>query len=191
MQQIISLMRDRRRWTAITAVVMSLGVAWTAASRIPEAEKSSGEITSPQEGFLAPDFRLETIDGSAVTLSTLRGRIVVINLWASWCPPCRAEMPAFQAVYEDYNTQGLVVLGVNMTYQDSAVDASSFASELGLTFPIVLDPGGEAAAAYQMRALPTTFFIDERGIIRQVLVGGLLNEATIRSIVKDLLEESS
>ncbi len=191
MQRMISLIRDRKRWMAITVLVMSLSIAWAAASRIPDAEMPGEEIASPQEGFLAPDFRLETIDDGAVTLSALRGRIVVVNLWASWCPPCRAEMPALQAVYEDFGAQGLVVLGVNMTYQDSEAEASSFAAKLDLTFPIALDHSGEIAEAYHMRALPTTFFIDERGIIRQVLVGGPLNEATIRSIVRDLLEESS
>ncbi len=191
MQRMISWFRDRKRWMAVTAVVMSLGIAWAAASRIPDAEMSSGEITSPHVGFLAPDFRLETIDGGAVTLSALRGRVVVVNLWASWCPPCRAEMPAFQAVNEDFGSQGLVVLAVNMTYQDSAAEASSFAAELGLTFPIGLDHSGEIAESYRMRALPTTFFIDAEGIIRQVLVGGPLNEATLRSIVRDMFEDSS
>lgn len=191
MQRMISLMGDRVRWAAITAVVMSLGIAWTVASKIPEAEMSGGEIASPQAGFLAPDFSLETIDGGEITLSALRGRIVVVNLWASWCPPCRAEMPAFQAVYEDFGAQDLVVLAVNMTFQDSEAEASSFAAELGLTFPIALDHSGEIAESYRMRALPTTFFIDAEGIIRQVLVGGSLNEATIRSIVRDLIEESS
>jgi cytochrome c biogenesis protein CcmG, thiol:disulfide interchange protein DsbE len=190
MQRMISWFRDRKRWVAATVVLMSLGIAWAAASRIPDAEIPGEEIASPQEGFLAPDFRLETIDDGAVTLSTLRGRVVVVNLWASWCPPCRAEMPALQAVYEDFEAQGLAVLGVNMTYQDSEAEAASFAAKLGLTFPIALDYSGEIAGSYRMRALPTTFFIDERGIIRQVLVGGPLNEATIRSVVKDMLEES-
>jgi len=191
MQRMISLIRDRKSWMAITAVVISLGIAWTAASRILDAEMSSEKIASPQVGFLAPDFHLDTIDAGTVTLSALRGRIVVVNLWASWCPPCRAEMPTFQAVYEDFGEQGLVVLAVNMTYQDSAAEALSFAAKLGLTFPIALDRNGEIAESYRMRALPTTFFIDERGIIRRVLVGGPLNEATIRSIVKDLIEDSS
>ena len=100
-------------------------------------------------------------------------------------------MPALQMAHEDLAAQGLVVLGVNMTYQDSHAEASSFAGEMGLTFPIAFDRNGEAARLYRMRALPTTYFVDPQGIIREVIVGGSLIEATIRSIVMDLLEESS
>jgi peroxiredoxin len=170
---------------------MLMGVAWTTASTIPAAEISSGVISSPQKGFLAPDFSLDTLEGGVITLSELRGQIVVVNLWASWCPPCRAEMPALQMAYEDFTAQGLVVLGVNMTHQDSQVEATSFANETELTFPIAFDYDGEVARLYRMYALPTTYFIDPEGIIREVIVGGSLNEATIRSVVTDLLEESS
>jgi cytochrome c biogenesis protein CcmG/thiol:disulfide interchange protein DsbE len=190
MQRTVSFVQDRNRWTAFTALVMLLGVAWTAASMIPEAEISRGDIVSPQVGFLAPDFDLDSLDGAAVSLSALRGRVIVINLWASWCPPCRAEMPALQAVYADLAARGLVVLGVNMTYQDSAAEAISFATDLGLTFPIAFDRSGEVARSYSMRALPSTYFVDPRGVIQQVIVGGPLNEATLRSIVMDLLEEA-
>lgn len=190
MQRTILFVQDRNRWTAFTTLVMLLGVAWTAASRIPETEISRSDVASPQVGFLAPDFDLDTLDDTAVSLSALRGRVVVVNLWASWCPPCRAEMPALQAVYEEFAAQGLVVLGVNMTYQDSAVEASSFAAELGLSFPIAFDYSGEVARSYGMRALPSTYFVDSRGVIQQVIIGGPLNEAVLRSIVTDLLEEA-
>jgi len=190
MQRIVPFMRDRKRWTAFTALVMLLGVAWTGASMVSDAEISSAGIASPQEGFLAPDFELDTLDGAAVSLAALRGRVVVVNLWASWCPPCRAEMPALQALYEEFAAQDLVVLGVNMTYQDSAAEAIAFADELGLTFPISFDRNGEVARSYGMRALPSTYFVDPGGIIRRVIIGGPLNEATLRSIVMDLLEEA-
>ncbi len=190
MQRTILFVQDRNRWTAFTTLVILLGVAWTAASRIPETEISRSDVASPQVGFLAPDFDLDTLDDTAVSLSALRGRVVVVNLWASWCPPCRAEMPALQAVYEEFAAQGLVVLGVNMTYQDSAVEASSFAAELGLSFPIAFDYSGEVARSYGMRALPSTYFVDSRGVIQQVIIGGPLNEAVLRSIVTDLLEEA-
>ncbi len=190
LQRIMPLMRDRKRWAAFTAFIMLLGTAWTAASVIPGADVSSAEIASPQEGFLAPDFTLDTLDGGAVTLSAFRGQVVVVNLWASWCPPCRAEMPAFQALYEDFAAQGLVVLGVNTTFQDSEAQAIFFATTFGLTFPIAFDRSGEVARAYGMRALPSTFFVDAQGVIRQVTIGGPLNEATLRSMVRDLLEEA-
>jgi peroxiredoxin len=189
-QRLIQVIGNRIYGLVIISVVTLLGAVWTAASTIPAEETSSGMISSPQKGFLAPDFNLESLDGDEVLLSELRGRVVVVNLWASWCSPCRAEMPVLQIAHEEFEAQGLTVLGVNMTYQDSFTEASSFASEVGLTFPILFDYSGEVARLYRIRALPTTYFIDREGVVREVIVGGSLNEATIRSVVTDLLEGS-
>ena len=122
-------------------------------------------------------------------LSDLRGRVVVLNIWASWCPPCRAEMPALQVLHEQRAGQGVVVLGINSTVQDSEQAARDFAAEYGLTFPIALDRDGEATRLYQVRALPSTFFIDRQGIIRRVVVGGPLNPSVLETTVLDLLGE--
>jgi len=124
-----------------------------------------------------------------VRLSDLRGRVVVLNIWASWCPPCRAEMPALQVLHEQRAGQGVVVLGINSTVQDSEQAARDFAAEYGLTFPIALDRDGEATRLYQVRALPSTFFIDRQGIIRRVVVGGPLNPSVLETTVLDLLGE--
>jgi len=124
---------------------------------------TQGVIPAPQKGFLAPDFTLETGDGETVRLSELRGRPVVVNFWTSWCPPCREEMPALQRVFRDYQERDMVILGLNSTVQDERGEALAFAIEQGLTFPILLDESGEATRLYQVRALPTTFFIDAQG----------------------------
>jgi thiol-disulfide isomerase/thioredoxin len=172
-------------------VVLSLGAGWTLLSRLPPAAANAAElIATPREGFSAPDFTLELLGGGDITLSALRGKPVVVNLWASWCPPCRAEMPAIQKVYQDYQGLGLVVLGVNTTNQDNEADAAAFVQEYGLTFPIPLDRDGSVSARYELRGLPTTFFIDRKGIIRSVVVGGPMSEAVIRSKVEDLLKET-
>jgi cytochrome c biogenesis protein CcmG/thiol:disulfide interchange protein DsbE len=124
-------------------------------------------------GSAAPDFTLRTLDGGIVTLSELRGRPVLINFWASWCLACRAEAPDLQRLYADYQNRGLIILGVNATQQDTLADAQAYASEFKLTFPIPLDEKGEVVKAYGVVGLPTTYFVDARGIVRSVVIGQL------------------
>jgi cytochrome c biogenesis protein CcmG/thiol:disulfide interchange protein DsbE len=115
--------------------------------------------------------------------------VVVLNLWASWCPPCQAEMPALQRLHVQRADQGVVVLAINSTVQDTEADARAFAADRGLTFPIALDPTGEATRAYQVRALPSTYFVDRLGIIRRVVIGGPLSPSVLETTVLDLLQE--
>lgn len=171
------------------AVVLILGPAWIFLTRPAAGAMAGGAIPSPREGFAAPDFELALLDGGAVRLSDLRGQIVVLNVWASWCPPCRAEMPALQRLHAQRAAQGVVVLALNSTVQDTEADARAFAAELALTFPIALDPSGEATRAYQVRALPSTFFIDRQGIIRLVVIGGPLSPSVLETTVLELLQE--
>jgi len=132
------MLRDRRRWTALTLIVLAMGVAWTFASHAPIA----ASLASPRQGSPAPDFTLDLLGGGEIKLSDLHSKPVLVNLWASWCPPCRAEMPSIQKVYQDYKDLGLVVLGVNTTNQDSEADAAAFVRQYGLSFPIPLDRDG-------------------------------------------------
>jgi cytochrome c biogenesis protein CcmG/thiol:disulfide interchange protein DsbE len=186
-----SLLIDGRRWTALTLAVLALGVAWTFASRAPVAATTGGTPPpSPREGFSAPDFTLDNLAGGQTTLSDLRGQIVLVNLWASWCLPCRAEMPAIERVYRSYKDLGLEVLAVNATNQDSVDAARAFVQERGLTFPVLLDQTGSVSAAYNLRGLPSSFFIDRQGVIRSVVIGGPMNEALIQSKVESLLRET-
>ncbi|NIS81147.1 MAG: redoxin domain-containing protein [Anaerolineales bacterium] len=156
-------------------------------SAVPGLETTGGRIPSPREGFLAPDFSLELLDGGTLTLSDLRGETVLVNLWATWCPPCRAEMPAIQEVFEANKDRGFEVVAVNMTFQDREAEVAAFVEQLGLSFPVALDRSGEVARLYLMRALPTTFFIDREGDIHKVIVGGPMSEITLRTTVEDLL----
>ncbi|HLF80347.1 MAG TPA: TlpA disulfide reductase family protein [Anaerolineales bacterium] len=177
------------RWFPIMGVTLALGLAWIWVSAVPPEATTGGQIPSPREGFLAPDFTLELLGGGEVTLSELRGKGVVINLWASWCPPCRAEMPAIQQVYEKAKGRGLAVLAVNTTFQDSERAAAAFIQELGLTFLVPLDRDGTVSRQYQLRALPSTFFVDREGVIRKVIIGGPMSEATIQTAVEEILEQ--
>ncbi|MGH2618948.1 MAG: TlpA disulfide reductase family protein [Anaerolineales bacterium] len=179
------------RGSSLIAGVVALGGVWTFLSRVPPAATTGGAPPpSPREEFSAPDFTLDLLGGGQLTLSEQRGKVVMVNLWASWCPPCRAEMPAIEEVYEAFQPQGLVVLGVNTTFQDAETDVAAFVHEFGLTFPILLDREGGVSRRYQLRGLPSTFFIDRQGIIRTVVIGGPMNETVIRSKVQELLSES-
>lgn len=190
MAQFLATLQNSRRWMAVMSLVALLGVLWIGQSATPAAATTGGRTPSPREGFPAPDFTLPTLDGGEVTLSDLRGQVVVINLWTSWCPPCREEMPAIEQIYRQYGEQGLVVLGVNSTFQDDERAAGAFVQELGLTFPIALDRSGAVSRRYQLQALPTTFFVDHQGIIRSVVLGGPMSPAVIESNIVELLSEA-
>ncbi len=178
---------DRGRWMVMTGIILLAGALWIAFSAAPNRGGSAqGLQTAPREGFLAPDFTLQDLNGQTYTLSDLRGQAVLLNFWATWCPPCRAEMPAIAQVYEDYRGQGFLVLAV--TADDTRADAAAFAAEYGLPFPILTDSSATAARAYRITSLPTSFFITPQGIIQKVVIGGPMSEAGIRANVEGLLK---
>jgi cytochrome c biogenesis protein CcmG, thiol:disulfide interchange protein DsbE len=177
-----------RYWTFFSILVLALSGAWIALSAPGPGETTGGQIPAPRQGFLAPDFTLEDLAGNPVQLSALRGQPVLLNFWASWCPPCKEEMPAMQRVHSEYAGQGFMILAVNTTYQDSESEARRFLQQGGLTFPVVFDRTGEASRLYETRALPTSFFIDADGIIREVVVGGPMSEALLRAQAERLLK---
>ena len=179
-----------KRWNMLMVAVVGLSALWMYISRVPLQTPTSAS-TSPQIGFAAPDFTLDTLDGETLSLSNLRGQVVLINLWASWCPPCRAEMPALDNVYRQYREAGFVVLGLNTTYQDSETDASIFVRTLGLEFPILLDRDGAVSRQYQLQALPTSYFVGRDGTIRDVVFGGPMTEAIIATRIQSLLAEGN
>ncbi len=169
--------------------ILLAGAAWIWFSRVPSDSRSSQPISAPQESFLAPDFDLTTLDGENLSLSDLRGSPAIINFWASWCPPCRAEMPALQQVFNDYEDLGLIIAAINATNQDSISEAASFVSENNLTFPIPLDKTGSVSRSYNLHSLPTTVFVDSQGIIRKIIIGGPIPTALLRVQVEKLFEE--
>jgi peroxiredoxin len=183
-------LRDPRRWWTFALALLLLGAGWTWVSRVPASAAAAGLAPSPRAGFPAPDFTREALDGGAIALSQHRGEVVVINLWASWCRPCRIEMPVIQKVYAADRDRGLEVLAVNGTFQDGETAARHFARELGLTFPILLDRDGRVSREYLLRALPSTYIVDRKGIVRTVLIGGPMTEALLRSKVEPLLQEA-
>jgi peroxiredoxin len=122
-----------------------------------------------QIGDQAPDFSLADLQGNQVRLSRLRGKVVVLNFWATWCPPCRNELPDLQSFYADYQSRGVIVLGIN---QREAIDlVQDFRDNQKLTFPILLDHDGQVGDRYHVDSLPRTIFLDRSGVIRSVLHG--------------------
>ena len=112
-------------------------------------------------GMLAPHFSGRTLDARQLTVTDLRGKVIVLNFWASWCAECRPEMPVLERLHREFAPRGLAVIGIN-TREDGAT-VLSYAKELGLTFPIVLDPDGKINATYGVIGLPTTFVVDRDG----------------------------
>jgi cytochrome c biogenesis protein CcmG, thiol:disulfide interchange protein DsbE len=172
----------------IYLILLGVGLIWIYLSADKSGLSTAGQIPAPQQGFLAPDFALKTPTGESVSLADLRGQAVLVNLWATWCPPCRAEMQSIEKIYQEYKAQGFTVLAVNMTYQDDPLAVVPFVNEQALNFPILLDETGDMANAYQLRSLPSSYFIRRDGIISEVVIGGPMSEALLRTRVEEVLK---
>lgn len=144
-------------------------------------------MTGIREGQLAPDFSLPTLDGGTLALSSLRGRPVLLNFWASWCAPCRQEMPALVRAYRQFHPQGLEIVAFNVTYQDSPADVRAFVDEFSMPFPVVLDQAGHVTEdSYQLRGLPMSIFINPAGKVTRIQLGAM-NDAQVTEFVTQLL----
>lgn len=149
------------------------GPTGEATAQLPDAP---GALTSegPIVGRPAPDFALRNGNGELVKLSDLRGNVVFINFWATWCRPCREELPGIERVYQEKRAEGLDILAVN--YQESAADASKFFADLGVTVPMLLDTNGSVYNQYRLQGLPDSFFVDREGNIAALHYGFLTEE---------------
>jgi cytochrome c-type biogenesis protein len=133
----------------------------------------SNEVVLVEKNALAPDFKLESLSGEEVELSDFRGQVVLLNFWATWCAPCRLEMPAFQDRFDHFSPD-LVILAVNNN--ETSTEVSEFVQELGLTFDPLLDPGAEIQDLYQIIGYPSTFFVNPDGQIQEIHIGIMTEE---------------
>jgi cytochrome c biogenesis protein CcmG, thiol:disulfide interchange protein DsbE len=181
-------------FSLIAGILLLVGFVWVMeGGRSDElsAQSSSVSLTgvvggpTPRVGEPAPDFTLEAPDATRVSLSGLRGRPVFVNFWASWCPPCRGEMPDIQQIADEYREAGLVVVGVNL--EEEREPALRYAQTLGLTFTLLLDRNGAVATRYNVTGLPTSYFVGRDGRIRDRNVGPLTPKG-LRSKVTGILQ---
>ena len=162
----------------ILVILIVLGSLTTAC----QSNESPSE--APEVGKRAPDFQLNTLDGQSVSLSDLKGKPVLINFWATWCSPCVYEMPYIQQIYDEWQERGLVLLAINIG--ESSSQAAEFMQQHNLSFPVLLDREGNIAQKYNIRGIPTTFFIDRDGIIQDIRIGAFQNKEEIESSLSKL-----
>lgn len=138
------------------------------------------------KGEQAPDFELTTLAGEPIRLSELQGKKVILNFWATWCPPCKAEMPHMQNFYEDYaETENVEIVAVNLTSGDREASVEEFVKDYGLTFPIPMDVEGEVGQKFQAITIPTSYIIDTNGMIQHKIVGPM-DETMIQDFVSNI-----
>jgi thiol-disulfide isomerase/thioredoxin len=163
----------------IIMVVLIFSVAFSGVLLSGCASSGTASEHGPEIGKLAPDFTLNGLDGQEVSLSDLRGKPVLLNFWATWCGPCRIEMPFLQTIYEKWTGKDLVLLAVNL--QEDPGKVRAFIEDAGYSFPILLTSGNEVPLSYNIRGIPATFFIDADGVIRDIKVGAFFGIGDIES----------
>lgn len=162
-----------RQWLAVGAVVgvilALIGAGWMVRDRFLPVEV----------GTVAPDFAARDLSGRPVSLRSLRGQVVLVNIWATWCPPCREEMPSMERLYRKVGPEGLKIVAVSVDAASGQVDAggrpggdvAAFAREMGLTFDIWHDPSGEIQRIYRTTGVPESFLVDRQGTIIKKVIG--------------------
>jgi len=169
-------------WARLVAVVLILGFLALMAWGLVQA------ATGPRESGMAPDFSLTTFEGKTITLSELRGQVVVINIWASWCTTCREEAAYLEKTWRKYKDRGVVFIGVD--YVDTEPDALAYIAEFDITYPNGPDLGSRIAQMFHMQGVPETYFVDRQGRLRGNHIGAI-KPPQLDVKIEALLAESS
>jgi peroxiredoxin len=153
----------------------------------PTSEDIPGvDLSQVKEGKPAPNFELTTLAGETVQLSDYKGKKVILNFWATWCPPCKAEMPHMQNFYEKNKGNDIEIVAVNLTSMDKGkTEIENFVKEYGLTFDIPLDEEGTIGAQYQAFSIPTSYIIDSKGIITKKIIGPM-DEGMMKTLTNEI-----
>jgi len=176
---------NRLLWVVLAAIILLIA-AVAVADRVIHANAAipaPGSAAEPATqtdvktgtriGFAAPDFTLPTTDDKEFKLSDYRGKNVILNFWATWCGPCRYEIPAFKEIHNKYNGGSIVVVAVSCL--DNPDSTAKYASANGMDFLIPLDPRGAVSDLYNIRGMPTTYFINDKGVITSIKIGPFIN----------------
>lgn len=179
-----------KKFFAGTVLILALAVIivniWKPGVSLGDKKAApAAAVTGIAEGNMAPDFELGLASGETVKLSDYRGKKVILNFWATWCPPCKAEMPHMQKYYEKNKDKDMTILAVNLTALDKGRDAiDQFVKDYGLTFPIALDEKNKVGTEYQALTIPTSYIISPDGIITKKYVGPM-DEDTMDKLLKE------
>jgi len=180
-----------RRWFYVnlglagTLIIAAIGgLLWANAQTSARRTDSLAARDAQAQGQPAPDFTLQALNGRPVSLSNYRGQVVLVNFWASWCPPCVSELPTLNAFYQAHQAEGFVLLAVNA--QEQLDDVQMFVDRNGFKFPVLLDKRAAVMNLYGVRALPVSFILDRRGNI-QFVQRGEIDTETLQKVVEPLL----
>ncbi len=186
-----SFLEKNFHYIIIAAVALIVGAVYlnrpgkdAAAQDVP-AENAVME--TPSQGRMAPDFTLTSTDGKTIKLSDYRGKVVVLDFWATWCPPCKAEIPDFIRLYSQYKNDGFQMLGISLD-QGGLGDVKPFMQEHGINYPIMLGNDQVVSAYGGIRGIPTTFVIDKKGYVRAAFEG-YRPASTFENLIKQLTKE--
>lgn len=174
---------------AVCMAVIIAGVMLAGGLTATTSAASASRPSYAKMGELAPEISLKTIpDGQSFVLSKLEGKAVLVNFWATWCGPCRAEFPALVRTYTKFKDKGLVIVGVNTQDDNTDEGIGNFMRNTLVNFPIVRDVGERASRVWVIRGLPTSYFIDRKGIIRDMVIGGPMSDEYLEEKIRMILE---
>lgn len=183
--QILNVRRHHRQMRRALGLTLLLLVSVAGSADLPPLGHRMNPMSRP---VVAPEFTLPDMDGEEHALSEFRGKVVMLNFWATWCPPCRREMPSMQRLYEKYREQGLVVVAVNQFEDPDLVFEFTGRLSLEPTFPILFDRESRVSEQYKVRGLPTTYLIDREGTIRYQAIGGReFDHPEVEKLIEGLL----
>ncbi|OES46116.1 redoxin domain-containing protein [Domibacillus iocasae] len=177
-----------KKWFGILLIALLVGIAgfnlYNDRKEVTDIGEAGIAVNNDQNGIevgdKAPDFTLQRVDGKEVKLSDYEGKKVFLNFWATWCPPCKAEMPHMQSFYEE-KPENVEILAVNV--EESNEKAKDFADQYELTFPVLMDKDGTVAEIYEVYTIPTTYVLNEDGTVHQKIVGPM-DEPMMKELVK-------
>lgn len=186
---IVSSLPSPGRFFALLLIgfgLIAIGVMFILLLDVPSASTQDFSTVPAQVDFPAPELDLMNLAGEPVSLADYQGDVVLVNLWATWCPPCREEMPALLSFYEKYKSNGFVLVAIDQG--ETAEKVQPFVDEFKLTFPIWLDQANEAGRAFKTMSLPSSYVIDRQGQVRLMWIGGI-SERNLEKFVPAIIKE--